>query len=52
MLNEGLSDYWKIFFFIESFELEETFAGCLFQLPCGEEVHLHLHQVAQSLCPA
>jgi len=34
---------------LESSELEGTFKGCLVQLPCSEQGHLQLDQVAQSL---
>jgi len=33
---------------VESFALEGTLKGCLVQLPCTEQGHLQLHQVAQS----
>jgi len=33
----------------ESLELEETFKGHLGQLPCNEQGHAQLHQVAQDL---
>ena len=33
---------------IESLELEGTFKGSLVQLPCNEQGHAHLDQVAQS----
>jgi len=34
---------------IESLELEGTFKGSLVQLPCNEQGHAHLDQVAQGL---
>ena len=34
--------------FIEMFELEGTFKGHLVQLPCSDQGHLQLDQVAQS----
>ena len=33
---------------MESFELEGTFKGHLVQLPCNEQGHLQLDQIAQS----
>ena len=36
---------------MESFELEETLKGQLFQLPCNEQGHLQLDQSAQSPAP-
>ena len=34
---------------IESFELEQALEGHLVQLPCSEQGHLQLDQIAQSL---
>ena len=36
---------------IELLELERTFKGHLIQLPCSEQGHLQLHQVADHLVP-
>lgn len=33
---------------IEKFKFDGTFKGDLVQLPCDEQEHLQLHQVAQS----
>lgn len=39
---------WSISIITESFQLEGTFKGHLVQLPCTEQGHLQLDQVAQS----
>jgi len=59
--KSGLVFFLLFFFFffplkdyriIELFELEGTLKRHLVQLPCNEQGHLQLHQVAQSLALA